>query len=231
MRMSRIAPSWRAALWAAAAIVVAAAVLLVIAGFVAGGRVRGSGQPDVVVQPIAATATAVPPAPTPTLPPPSDAPPARLVIPRIEVDAPVRPQVMQADGLMPDPGGPEVVAIYDMSTYHPGQEHRLGFGGNALLSGHLDYRDYGPAVFWNLRKLQPGDEVRVILEDGTAYRYAVTWNDSWAVDEVPWDRVFEINGRDAVTLITCDGTWNGEEYSARRAVRAERIRGEAPAPP
>jgi LPXTG-site transpeptidase (sortase) family protein len=161
--------------------------------------------------------------PTPTPVPPSEAPPTRLVIPKIGVDAPLEMQTVPVSGVMPMPSGPEVVAWYDMSTYHPGQEYRIGFGGNAILSGHVDYIRYGPAVFWDLGELQPGDEVQVHLGDGTLYRYAVAWNEIWPASAIPWDRVFEINERDAVTLVTCGGSWDGHDYSDRRAVRAERI--------
>jgi sortase (surface protein transpeptidase) len=170
-------------------------------------------------------------APTPTawptaIPvPPSEAPPTRLVIPDIDVDAPLESKTVETDGVMPMPSGPEVVTVYDMSLYHPGEEHRLGFGGNAIVTGHVDYIRYGPAVFWDLSELEPGDEVRVLLDDGTVYRYAVVWNERWAQGEIPWEKVFEINGRDAVTLITCAGSWDGREYSDRRAVRAERAYG------
>jgi LPXTG-site transpeptidase (sortase) family protein len=104
----------------------------------------------------------------------------------------------------------------------------VGFGGNAVLSGHVDYIRYGPAVFWDLSELKPGDEVEVRLEDGTVYHYAVVWNEKWPEEEIPWDRVFEVNGHDAVTLLTCAGSWDGHEYSDRRAVRAERIYGPFP---
>lgn len=178
---------------------------------------------------VAGAPTATPivwPAPSPV--PPSEAPLARLLIPEIDVDAPLEPQTVSANGVMPNPSGPEVVAAYDLSAYHPGEEHRVGFGGNAVFSGHVDYIRYGPAIFWDLSELEPGDEVRVVLEDGTVYRYAVVWNERWSLAEIPWGRVFEINGRDAVTLVTCAGSWDGREYSARRAVRAERIHGPFP---
>jgi len=132
---------------------------------------------------------------------------------------------MQEDGLMPIPSGPEVVTLYDMSVYQPDEEHRVGFGGNALISGHVDYINYGPAVFWNLSELKPGDEVEVRLDDGTVYQYAVVWNQKWPLEEIPWDTVFGVDGHDSVTLITCGGSWDGREYSDRRAVRAERVYG------
>jgi LPXTG-site transpeptidase (sortase) family protein len=163
------------------------------------------------------------PAPIPV--PPSDAPPARLLIPKIEVDAPLETKTVEEDGVMPMPSGPEVVAVYDMSLYHPGEEHRVGFGGNAIFSGHVDYIHYGPAVFWNLSELKPGDEVDVRLDDGTVYHYAVVWNQKWSTEDIPWSQVFEVNSHDAVTLVTCAGSWDGHEYSDRRAVRAERVYG------
>ena len=126
---------------------------------------------------------------------------------------------------MPMPSGPEVVAVYDMSGYQPEEEHRVGFGGNAIFSGHVDYIHYGPAVFWDLSELKPGDEVEVRLADGTVYHYAVVWNEKWSTEDMPWDQVFGINGHDAVTLVTCAGSWDGHEYSDRRAVRAERAYG------
>jgi LPXTG-site transpeptidase (sortase) family protein len=200
-----------------------AALVVLVAGGVFGG---GEPEEEAVVAP---TATA---APRPTLvpaAPPSEAPATRLVIPEIDVDAPLDAEAIQADGVMPTPLDPELVAYYDMSAYHPGSEHRVGFGGNAVFAGHVDYIDYGPAVFWDLDELEPGDEVQVLLDDGTVYRYAVVWNQKWPVEEVPWwDEVFEVNGRDAVTLITCAGSWDGRKYSDERAVRAERVYGPFP---
>ena len=181
---------------------------------------RGEANPDSGSQVLLPSPTA---APTSTPAPPSEAPPLRLVIPKIGVDAPLEMQTVPASGVMPMPSGPEVVAWYDMSVYHPGEEYRIGFGGNAILSGHVDYIRYGPAVLWDLSELQPGDVVQVHLADGTLYRYAVVWNERWPVTAIPWDRVFEINERDAVTLLTCGGSWDGHDYSDRRAVRTERI--------
>jgi len=188
-----------------------------------GGAFRGGKEPaqELVEQP---TATAVP-GPTASPVPPSGASPERLLIPEIDVDAPVESQTVDSDGVMPMPSGPEVVAVYDMAEYQPGEEHRLGFGGNAIFSGHVDYIHYGPAVFWDLDKLKPGDEVDVRLADGITYHYAVVSNGKSAVDDIRWDQVFGVDGHDAVTLLTCAGSWDGHEYSDRRIVRAERVYG------
>jgi LPXTG-site transpeptidase (sortase) family protein len=220
MRLWRLNLSKRAVLVAAplvSALLGAALVVMVVKGVLGGGE----ADKEVAVVPTATArpwATAIPV-------PPSDAPATRLIVPKIDVDAPLEPKTVQDDGLMPMPSGPEVVAVYDFSVYQPGEEHRVGFGGNAVFSGHVDYIHYGPAVFWDLSELKPGDEVEVRLDDGTEYRYAVVWNQKWPMEEVPWDEVFGVNGHDAVTLITCGGSWDGHEYSDRRAVRAERVYG------
>ena len=218
---------WKRRGWRRAALVAAPLALVLLAVALVVLFTRGGANPDE-----GPTPRVLLPSPTaaPTPVPPSEAPPLRLVIPKIGVDAPLEMQTTSASGVMPMPSGPEVIAWYDMSVYHPGQEYRIGFGGNAILSGHVDYIDYGPAVLWDLSELLPGDEVQVHLTDGTLYRYAVVWNERWPLSAIPWDRVFGINERDAVTLLTCGGSWDGHDYSDRRAVRAERIHSPPAAP-
>jgi hypothetical protein len=74
----------------------------------------------------------------------------------------------------------------------------------------VDYIRYGPAVFWDLSELKPGDEVQVMLDDRTEYRYAVVWNEKWPLRGA-WDRVFGVNGHDAVTLIDVRRLQDGSE--------------------
>ena len=89
--------------------------------------------------------------------------PVRLVIPKIGIDAPVTVKGLDPSGAMQNPNGPEDVAWYDF-TARPGQ------GGNTVFSGHLDYHDYGPAVFARLWEMTAGDlvEVRYHLPDRQA---------------------------------------------------------------
>ncbi len=90
---------------------------------------------------------------------------------------------------------------------------------NVYISGH--YLGWpGTAsrlVFYNLDKLQDGDEV--ILEDreGNVYRYQVSENFSaWPEDS--WVMGQEV-GRDMVTLQTCIPP----TYAERLVVRADRV--------
>lgn len=158
------------------------------------------------------------PTPTPEATPPSNAPIQRLVIPGIGVDAPVVVLGIDANGAMESPDGPWVVAWYDFSV-------RPGFKGNAVFSGHVDYHDVGPAVFWDVRDLKKGDEVRVRLADGTLYRYEVTALNSFEADAAPVKEIVGPTPNEVVTLITCGGTFDSSvrQYSHRVVVRAKRL--------
>lgn len=155
--------------------------------------------------------------------PPSDAPVDRVIVSKIGVDAPI--EVLPVDdGVIRAATGPEVVSLYDFSSYFPSFGGQPGFGANAVFGGHVDYIDYGPAVFWDLSELGEGDEVEVHLTDGTVYRYAVTWNKTFPWSDMPWDYVLQSeNGNESVTLMTCSGAWTGSQYTNARVVRAERI--------
>lgn len=179
------------------------------------GTVTGFG--SVLVTPQVATPTAPP---TALEPAPSEAPVERLLIPKIEVDAPVVVLSMDGNNVMQAPSRPFEVAWYDFSA-------RPGFGSNAVFSGHVDFRDVGPAVFWELRSLTAGDLVQVRLADGTTYSYRVTALNSFPAHGVPVAEIVGASPMEVVTLITCSGTFDHQtrQYSHRVVVRAERIQG------
>jgi LPXTG-site transpeptidase (sortase) family protein len=156
--------------------------------------------------------------PTPVVTPVSNAPLDRLVIPKIEVDAPVITLGVDDQGIMQSPRKPFDVGWYDFSA-------RPGTGGNAVFSGHVDFASVGAAVFWNLRELVPGDLIEVRLADGTDYQYLVVSNVSYPRDDAPIADIVGPTGKDTVTIITCTGTFNRDihQYSHRLVVRAERI--------
>jgi LPXTG-site transpeptidase (sortase) family protein len=152
---------------------------------------------------------------------PSSAPSAvlgRVVIPKIGVDAPLVAKGIDGGGRMEVPDDPEQVAWYYFTAW-PGEE------GNTVLSGHVDYRGYGPAVFARLRDLTVGDVVEVWSEDGGTHQYVVTQSVAYEAEGAPIEEIVGPTGRETVTLITCDGTFNGGSvgYSHRLVVRAERL--------
>ncbi len=146
----------------------------------------------------------------------SGPPIARLVIPAIGVDASVIVKGVGADGVMEVPDNARDVAWYDF-TAHPGS------GGNVVFSGHVDFHGVGPAVFWDLGKLQQDDAVDVQLDDGTSYHYRVTEKGVYSAADAPIDRIVGPTPVESVTIITCTGKFNAatRQYDKRLVVRAE----------
>ncbi len=175
------------------------------------GTVTGFG--SVVQTPLPLTPSPLPP----NVPTPSDAPIARLIIPDADVDAPIVTLGIDGNGVMQSPSNAYDVAWYDFSA-------RPGFGGNAVFSGHVDYHDVGPAVFWELRNLEKDDVIGVLLDDGTAYVYQVTALECLPVGEAPIGEIVGPTPNEVITLITCCGTFNSEtrQYDRRLIVRADR---------
>ena len=177
----------------------------------------------------ARTATALPPTESPTpqptevptpepTPEPSGAPVIRLMIPAIKVNAPISFKGVDAHGVMEDPNSWNDVAYYTF-TGKPG----FGTGNNAVFAGHVDYIRHGTAVFWDLDKLKPGDQINVTLQDGTDYSYRVTQMVVYNADDAPVDAILGDTPNESVTLITCNGTFSAGEYNNRLVVRAERV--------
>jgi LPXTG-site transpeptidase (sortase) family protein len=165
--------------------------------------------------------------PTATASPiPEMAAPARMVIEKMEVDAPVITLALDANRLPQVPDGPDTVAWYDFSA-KPGQ------GSNAVFSGHVDWTVNGQpvtAVFWRLGELEEGDAVRLTLEDGGELLYRVTNSATISYDDPEGVKVMDKTPNDVITLISCGGTWVpdrssplGGNYTQRVIVRAARV--------
>lgn len=160
---------------------------------------------------------------TPAPAPPLGDQPYRMVISKLGVDAPVRGYGLDSNAVPEVPTGsdaPSVVAWYDFSS-------QPGIGSNAVFAGHVTWN--GPAVFYRLTTVAPGDEIRLVGDGGTELVYTVS--DVFSVDpEDPESlSVMHPTPQDVITLITCDGAFTdtddpvfGGEYSARLVVRAQR---------
>lgn len=168
-----------------------------------------------VVHPTPVAPTTVPIVPTDTSI--SYAPISRLLIPRIGVDTSVETKSLDPGGVMQTPSAPDVASWYDFSSHPVGE-------GNAVFAGHLDYASYGPAVFWRLGELRPGDVIEVQLQDGTVLPYRVTSVQIFAATDDA-SNVVASAGRPTITLITCDGAFDseGRAYDERLVVTGDRI--------
>jgi sortase (surface protein transpeptidase) len=129
--------------------------------------------------------------------------PVQLAIPAIGVTALVEQVGLTKDGAMDTPRG-----WMNVGWFSPG--FRPGEVGNAVIAGHLDSRSGGPAVFWSLSKLQPGDEITVTYANGDRYTFAVQ-----DVGVLPYDvqgdavtKIFGPSQTPDLNLITCNGEWD-----------------------
>jgi hypothetical protein len=127
------------------------------------------------------------------------------------------------DGAMQDPSGPWVVAWYENLG-------ALGKIGNVVMAGHIDYWNVGPAVFYNLSTLEPGDEIVVTGDDGKTYPFAVEWVRQYDSSAIPLDEVAGPTDAQSLTLITCGGAFDYAtgHYLQRTVVRANRAGGSEP---
>jgi len=79
--------------------------------------------------------------------------------------------------------------------------------GTSVIEGHLDsYR--GPAVFFRLGALRPGDGVKVTLADGITAVFRVTGVRQYPKSNFPAKIIYGATGYAALHLITCSGAFD-----------------------
>ncbi len=127
--------------------------------------------------------------------------PVRLRIPSIGLDTTFEgPMGLNGDKSVEVPDSFTEVGWY---KYGP----TPGELGPAVILGHVDsYR--GPAVFWSLGDLEPGQEVFVDREDGTTARFVVTEMKRVSQNDFPAKEVYSDIDHAGLRLITCSGTYN-----------------------
>jgi LPXTG-site transpeptidase (sortase) family protein len=146
----------------------------------------------------------------------------RLIIPKIGVDAPFTYKVVGTSGQMPNPNGPWDVAYYDFGQW-PGLGGLPNAGGNVVLAGHVDYINVGPAVFWSVDTLAPGDVIQIRMQDGTLVEYQVEFNKWVNPGDADWTQILAGTADESITLITCTGEFSAGHYDKRQIVWGRRI--------
>lgn len=139
--------------------------------------------------------------------------PVRLVIPKINVDAPFEYVGITPLGAMDVPKLPADVGWFNLGP-------RPGDNGSAVVAGHFGWKNNIPAVFDNLSKLQIGDEINVIDEKGATSTFIVREIGTYG-SKGDAANVFGSNDNKAhLNLITCEGTWNAtlKSYSNRLVI-------------
>jgi sortase (surface protein transpeptidase) len=126
--------------------------------------------------------------------------PVRLQIPAIEVSTP-----LVRLGRLPD-GSLEVPKDWDTAGWYD-EGPRPGQPGPAVILGHVDSKT-GPAVFFRLRAVRPGDIVRVSLADGRELAFRVQRIERYPKDKFPTEAVYFPTLNRELRLITCGGEFD-----------------------
>jgi hypothetical protein len=126
--------------------------------------------------------------------------PVRLEIPSIHVASPLERLSRAADGTVQVPGRWEVAG-----WYAPGP--RPGDPGSAVILGHVD-STRGPAVFYRLRELRPGDEIDITRADRSSVRFVVERTAQYLKTRFPTDEVYYPTLAPALRLVTCGGQFD-----------------------
>jgi Sortase domain len=158
-----------------------------------------------------------------TGPTPTDAPwsPARLQIPAIHVDASVMGVGQTPAGTMDAPVSKAYNSPYWSSVFWYDVGSAPGQAGNAVIAGHVNRVGGDPAVFWSLSKLQPGDTVTVVTNDGTLIKYTVNQVVRYPINYPGQNAINAVFGPTTghhLNLITCSGVWTGSGYDERLVV-------------
>ncbi|MEV5540554.1 class F sortase [Saccharopolyspora shandongensis] len=179
-----------------AALLAAWCILLVSA---IGSAVFGPADADSTPPP---TAAAGPVQPGPATAAPGDPHPIGIAIPAIRVASTLIPLGLNADGTVQVPPieKPAQAGWYDGG---PG----AGEVGPFVVLGHVDsYTEAG--VFYRLRDLRPGDQIRIDRRDGSRVTYVVDRVERFAKDRFPTEAVYGDVARPEIRLITCGGSFD-----------------------
>ena len=129
--------------------------------------------------------------------------PMAVDIPAIRVHSKLLHLGVNTDGSIKVPSlatSADLAAWYKYSAT-PGQI------GASVIEGHVDsYR--GPAVFFRLGALRPGDTIDVTLADGITAIFRVTGVREYAKTEFPARIIYGATDFAALRLITCGGTFD-----------------------
>jgi Sortase domain len=144
--------------------------------------------------------------------------PVVVDVPAIGVHAQIIPLGIESDGevaVLPL-STPFVVSWYDRGPA-PGQ------AGAAVLLGHVDAAAVGPAVFYRLGDLRPGDLIYVTRQDHRSAVFRVTSVGLYPQTAFPTARVYGATSRPTLRLVTCGGQfdWTTHLYLDRTIVFAD----------
>jgi hypothetical protein len=130
-------------------------------------------------------------------------PPVSVDIPAISVDSKLLHLGVNSDGTIEVP--PIETSAGEAAWYKysatPGQI------GASVIEGHVDSYQ-GPAVFYRLGALRPGNTIDVTLADGVTAVFRVTGVREYLKSEFPAKAIYGQTNYAALRLITCGGAFD-----------------------
>jgi Sortase domain len=126
--------------------------------------------------------------------------PVRLEIARIGVSTGLERLGRARDGTV------EVPSEWGVAGWYAGGT-RPGDPGSAVVLGHVDSKA-GPAVFYRLRELRPGDRVEVVRADRSRVRFTVERLEQVDKLRFPTDAVYYPTLTPRLRLVTCGGAFD-----------------------
>ncbi|MFG3700048.1 class F sortase [Micromonospora sp. NPDC047620] len=129
--------------------------------------------------------------------------PTTISIPRIGVDAPIMSLSTNPDGTVQVP---PLEQAQRAGWYEPGPSP--GEVGNAVIVGHVDSAEIGPAVFFSLGALQPGDTITVTRKDGQQVTFTVESVKAYPKTEFPTEQVYGPSDGPGLRVVTCGGVFD-----------------------
>lgn len=180
---------------------------LEVSDFNGAGLVASAGAPDYVygralhsLKPLmtAAADLAPPEPPVPT------ARPVQLLIPTLDVHRAVETVGVDRFGVLNLPVNAWNAGWYKGSPVP-------GAPGDSVIEGHAGYPDH-PMIFGRLIDLKAGDQIIVVLADGTRQLFLVDSMRTFPVGSAP-PGMAEPYGPPRLTLITCTGHFDQKTYS------------------
>lgn len=126
--------------------------------------------------------------------------PISLRIPAIGVNTRLERLTLDRSGELIAPQNPDRAGWFSGGPV-PGEV------GPAVLAGHVDSRT-GPAVFYRLASLRPGDRVVVARSDGVVARFRVESVRAFPRADFPTAEVYGATPEPVLRLITCGGVYD-----------------------
>jgi LPXTG-site transpeptidase (sortase) family protein len=123
------------------------------------------------------------------------------MVPSVGLEVALEPVGVTADGQMEIPDDADRAGWYRHGPA-PGDAK-----GSVVMAAHVDSKA-GPGAFLALTEVAEGDEVVVVLADGTRAAYRIVGGEQVAKTDLAVDELFSRDGDPVLRLVTCTGEWS-----------------------